>query len=154
MDSEVEVELRQAGWFPNRRVSDEQVNEWLRMGVRNLGCRIFPEAVRVLREYGGLTFGDLHFTPAESEERGDHFQWLYWEWRTKEVLFPIGYELGGVFTFALSTSGKIYGSGTAEIFCGDSFEEFLANLVAHRKGRINWIENTPLILQPQLGHEY
>jgi len=154
MTLELEEELRQIGWFSQRRVDDAQVAEWLRMAVQYLGCHIFPEAVRVLREYGGLTFGSLHFSPEGSLISEDRTQWLYWEWQLNEVLFPIAYELGDIFIYALSSTGKVYGRGVCDIFVGDSFEEFLSNTVAYRKGKIKWSDNTPMHWTVEMDAEF
>ena len=79
MTPEVEERLRGAGWFPGRRVDDSQIAKWLKIGVRDFGCHVFPEAVKLLREYGGLTLSDIHFSPEESQMRNNKFEWLRWE---------------------------------------------------------------------------
>lgn len=142
MTPELSTKLHQIGWFPERRLDESQVFEWLRIGVNDFGCHIFPEVVRVLQEYGDLVFGNLHFTPEGSLARGDKLVWLYWEWEVNEVLFPIAYELDGTFSFALSSTGKVYGSGTINMCCGDSFEEFLNNLLASQRGNGRWVDIT------------
>ncbi len=139
---EVEERLRNAGWFPSRRVDDAQVIEWLEMGVRDFGCHIFPNAVMLLREYGGLTLGDLHFSPEESLMRNDKFEWLRWEWEINEILFPIAYTLDDIFTYAISATGKVFASGVIDISCGDSFEEFLGYHFS--KKNIQWPESDSL----------
>jgi len=78
--------------------------------------------------------------------------WLFWEWQTNEVLFPIAYELGGTFTFALSSTGKVYGSGESNIFCGNSFEDFLSNQLASQSGAFPWVEITAQ-MTPVVGEE-
>lgn len=133
MTPELEAKLRQSGWFPGRHVDDDLIYAWLRIGIREFGCHIFPEAVRVLREYGGLTWGNIHFSPEGCGMRGDREIWLWWEWEVEEVLFPIAYEIGQMATFALSSTGKVYYTGIVRHYCGANIEEFLENELRGRK---------------------
>ena len=153
MTTELEAKLRNIGWFPNRRVAEEKVIEWLRIGVQDFGCHIFPEAVYMLREYGDLVLGNLHFTPEGSMARGERLSWLYLEWNTDEILFPIAYELGGTFTFALSSTGKVYADGVISLFCGDSFEAFLSNQLSSQKSHSPWVEVISKPWTPEMDKE-
>ncbi len=65
--------------------------------------------------------------------RNSKFEWMTWEWEINEILFPIAYGLGDGFTFALSSTGKVFASGIIDIHCGDSFEEFLSYLLSGRE---------------------
>lgn len=135
MSPGLEVKLRRNGWFPGRRIDDALLNRWLRAAVEERGCRLFPEAVRILREFGDLSFDDIYFGVDDSPSNDislslqqvheDHQIWLSIEWELNEVLFPIAYELGQGFTFAVSSTGKFFHLGISTVYCGDSIEAFL-----------------------------
>jgi hypothetical protein len=151
MSPELETYMKACGWYPGRRVDDEKVNEWLRVGVEDFGAHIFPGALRVFQEFGGLLIGTILIDLSDpTEPRREarsvtkiNVSWISWEWQVNEVLFPIAIDLeDGLFHFALSASGRVYGAGTCNLFCGESFEEFLENIYLNLFGkwhlRSNW----------------
>lgn len=137
MNPELEARLRECGWSAHRQIPDEQLWLWLRE-CRAFGCHVFPEAVRVLREFGDLVWGNFAFDPLLALEALDLEEWMYWEFSWNEVLFPLGAALGESFVFALSSTGRVRGLGVSEIVLGDDFEEFLENRWLFQQGKIKW----------------
>lgn len=129
----MEEQLKICRWTPGRRVDDLQLDSWIREAVSTYDCHVFPEAVRILREFGGLNLvlggrSPLFIYPIfenyQMDEPGD---WLSWEWRIGQVLFPIAYD-SYMTAFAVAPDGTIYSEGISGPFCeGDSFEEMLDN---------------------------
>lgn len=131
MTPELEAALRQAGWYPGRRVDNAKLDEWLRIGVHEYGCHLFPAAINALREYGDLVLTDGYFThhisPEGCDWNRDEDSMLYWEWAVDEILFPLAYSMSGeAGIIAISYSGKIYSEGNGIYRMGNTIEEFLS----------------------------
>lgn len=115
-------------------MDDAQLLSWLRIAVKEYRCHVFPEAVRILRNYGGLTLGQTHIWPIGE---ADADSWFISEWMLNEVRFPIGWDEDRHFYYAVSSTGKVYAEGVADYYCGDSFEVFLEGLFAFKH---DWAE--------------
>ena len=139
MSPALEAQLKICQWTPGRRVNEAQVNIWIREAIRTYGCHVFPEAVRILREFGGLNlvlpghsplFVNSVFENSQLDEPGD---WLLWEWTINKVLFPIAYD-SYLTVFAVATDGAIFSNGINGPFReGDSFEQMLDNYFTNKK---------------------
>jgi hypothetical protein len=72
--------LETAGWTPDRQVPEAQITQWVKE-LEAEGFTMIPEAVRLLRSFGGLKFnGWLKFDPIEAA--GGEFDRIeYWEKR-------------------------------------------------------------------------
>lgn len=138
---EVEEALRRAGWYPGRRVEENTVAVWCRELSAYSGCRVFPAAVEVLREFGGLEIDKPGAEPRADDENSTYHLsvkfwpshldavtrrgWLAREWVLNEVLFPIGvYSVEEIF-LAVSSTKRIYGFGYGMWFCGENIDEAL-----------------------------
>lgn len=130
LPSDVDSYLRSVGWFPQRQVDDELLAEWIRIIVKEYGCPVFPEGVRILREYGKLTFGSgaLHIDPLQCSMFGDPELWFLWQWEIGDVLFPIGVSGNTDTTYAVTPQGTIYAAGIGRYECGATFEEMIRYL--------------------------
>lgn len=129
MSPELQEQLRRFGWTPGRRLDDAQLHAWLRTAVQTYECHVFPEAVRIIREFGGLVLWGINIDPlsvhAMYDERGS---WWHWEWEIGKVLFPIGFDFY-LTAIAVDPDGKIYSEGIAgPHFQANTFEQLLENL--------------------------
>ncbi|HEX9996373.1 MAG TPA: SUKH-3 domain-containing protein [Abditibacterium sp.] len=146
MSPELEEKLRYYSWTPGRRVDDSQLHQWLKAAVQTYGCHVFPEAVRILREFGGLDFIPIRIEPINPHNLFDDPKlWLTLEWKFNKVLFPVAFYWGYYEILMVSTEGMIYSDGmvSGPYDCGRSFEEALENILFRRKAieLIDIIEN-------------
>ena len=114
----IEQILRDAGWFPGRRVPDDLLAAWLTVLERDGRFRSHQEAVSTLREFGGLQVGvsgpgraratlDVHVDPSLVVGEEDRILGRLIELRGKG-LFPLG-EVGGGHSFlAMARSGEVF----------------------------------------------
>ncbi len=132
-----ETILRKAGWFPGRNVSD-LVEGW-RVELRRLNNQeMFPEAEKILLEFGGLkiktpTNKDIpkyDLNPLLVIGENDRFE--AFEEILKAKLYPLGEADGGHAFLAVSEDGKIYLLMMNLFFVADNFDETL-EIMASRK---------------------
>lgn len=141
--AELEATLRSSGWYPGRRVEEDKVTTWCREIIAHSGCRIFPAAVNVLREFGGLEIDrprpklseddedyewppSVKFWPSSYEnESGASRGWFGREWILDEVIFPVAvYSIAEIY-LAISPGGRVYGFGYGFWLCGETMDEAL-----------------------------
>jgi hypothetical protein len=130
--SDVEIILRQSGWFPDRSVAATQ---WIDPLLR-LGCRSLPEAHTILESLGGL---EIHPPPRESNlffPGAIAFDPVYaasseidrikaWEQRYRIKLFPLG-EYEPSYLLLLSDSSHIFGAREKRFYrLGKTIEDAL-----------------------------
>lgn len=132
----VELTLRDAGWFPGRNVRD-QVGGWTRE-LRSDGFESFPEAERVLSEFGGLNVHQeapgvncarepFRVAPTlaagESDRFGEFAEFL------KTPLYPLGEASGGNYFLAIGESGLVFLLMQDVRLLGQNIEEALEKLI-------------------------
>jgi hypothetical protein len=139
-DNVVQKTLQQAGWFPRREIS-AQVSAWAESLRQSDSLEIFPEAERILREFGGLTIGAQGpgvtcakglalFDPLSAQGEGERLS-VYAE-AASTKLYPLGEELGqSGWWFVVGEDRRVYSFGDCDfmIVVGDFFEEALRNLI-------------------------
>jgi hypothetical protein len=139
-DDVVQKALQQAGWFPKRDIS-AQVSAWAESLRQSDRMEIFPEAERILQEFGGLTIGAqgpgvtcakgaVLFDPLTAQGEGERLS-LY-EGSAHTRLYPLGEERGqSWWWFAVGEDRRVYSFGDCDfmIIMGDFFEEALHNLI-------------------------
>jgi hypothetical protein len=141
----VEQVLREAGWYPGRTVDEQRLEQWyvINMTYGPGHLRIFPQALRILREFGdlvvkqemtGVTCVRQAFRLDPLELPGNlEDQWIIYEWLLEETLFPLG-RLGpsDEAALAVATSGRIFDlnmCGSGIYFLGDNIEQALETLI-------------------------
>ena len=101
---------------------------------RPLPHPIFPAALQVLREFGGLHISRMYLDPARAIQEADYYAWIYYQWRLKDQLFPLAFydAKGELMLYAIGMQGRIYGlcliSGDFYVI-GETFDEAVENLV-------------------------
>jgi hypothetical protein len=135
----VESELRRAGWFPGRRISD-QVCQWMVKLCGEFGYEAFPLAVQMLEEFGGLSF-DGWSCDRPGVRSGFGFNPLavggaaalkpYMK-ALGERLFPLGCD-DQAFDLAIGESGRVVfvGSGSV-ILVGQNIDDAINVLIRER----------------------
>jgi len=116
----VEDMLRAVGWYPGRVIEQSQLNQWyaIKWSQDNGYCAIFPAALRILKEFGGLDFKDnlrylkpsFRFNPLDILQiPGLSRDWMIYEWATAAHLFPLGMcsTDKDINILAVATDGKI-----------------------------------------------
>ena len=134
--NKVELTLRDAGWFQGRNVPD-QVEEWTRE-LSSDGFEIFPEAERVLSEFGGLNVHQdapgvncarepFRVAPTlaagESDRFGEFAEYL------KTTLYPLGEASGGHYFLAIGKNGQVFLLMQDIRLLGQNIEEALEKLI-------------------------
>jgi hypothetical protein len=140
---EVEAVLRESGWSPGRKVSEEQINEWLviewpvKHGV--LQIRMFPAAWRALNEFGGLHIEQdapgislsrhsFIIDPLAVRDAGRwEYNWIFDEWAVNGALFPLGVWNEGECDLAIDGQGRVVTDNLQLV--GNSIEEALTALI-------------------------
>lgn len=130
-----EIILRKAGWYPNRNVS-EIVVTWKAELLKTDKKEMFPEAEKILLEFGGLNIKrnindkryslDYSINPSLAAYESDRFD--SFEKELKINLFPLGEAGGGHGFVAVGEDGKIYLLMMNIWFVAYSFDEALENL--------------------------
>jgi hypothetical protein len=111
----VELTLKDAGWFAGRNVND-QVREW-NSELRSDGFEVFPEAERVLSEFGGVSVNQeapgvncarepFSVVPTLAAGEGDRFREFADYLKTK--LYPLGEASGGNYFLAIGENGQVF----------------------------------------------
>jgi hypothetical protein len=141
----VEQVLRQAGWSPGRRVSDDAMRHWLAIEWNKPFYQvIFPAAYSVLREFGGLhitflfhtpdpDFQPFDIAPRTAAAELDAETCVYYEWWLNERLFPLGVQQDDVLMIGLQ--GRMYQlcNVSGEILVlGENFDQALESLIMRR----------------------
>jgi hypothetical protein len=138
----VEDVLKQAGWFPGRAVSDEELDPWCAFSWQGESgyCHAFPAAYRVLREFGGLVveqelpgitcLRESFSTDPLSALGIDDHNWIFNQWDVDDVLFPLGW-IGEQKdrVLAITPRGRVYGFGYIPCLYGDTFDQAIDNLI-------------------------
>lgn len=120
------LKLRAAGWRPNRNV-------WDRLKLPQ-SLSVFPEAKRILAEFGDLRFSSpaesVHLDPSVGEEIADQIK--VYEKKLGRPLYPVGILEGGDTLYLLvDDKGLVYAlSDQLEPFAS-SFERAIGYLVRH-----------------------
>ena len=135
--SNLEAKLLHSGWYDGRRIDDDTIYRHCIPVIRNQGCRLFPAALNILREFGGLCIINV---PLEKAPCDPHYvnvwpaphvstakMWYHIEWQYGEVLFPIA-DYAGEMSLLVASSGKIYADGYGFWKCGNTFDEALERL--------------------------
>lgn len=140
--------LRQAGWFPERTVDDDIMQNWYVIQWLStpspIITTIFPSAFRFLREFGGLkcmvdeTIGyrGLSFCidPIATRDSGIwDYNWLFDEWSVGGPLFPLGYQGDFDSAIAINVAGKIFVLADSPILIGVDPIEALQNLLIGKR---------------------
>jgi hypothetical protein len=141
----VEQSLRGAGWRPGRQVDKSRLEQWYVLKMTSMPgyIRIFPKALRILREFGdlivrqnrrGITSYRETFRinplelPVSLEDR-----WITYEWLLEDTLFPLGVsDMAHETALAVASNGKIFNLnvyGTGIWFVGQNFEQALETLI-------------------------
>jgi len=136
----VEQVLRQAGWYPGRVVDEAQLEQWYAFNWQAEAgyCRIFPAALNVLREFGGLIIkqegrgvtchrASFSIDPLSALDIEDD-NWIFDEWFLGESLFPIGW-LSLNDMVAIATSGRVFSLTYGLKLWGHTFDEALEHLI-------------------------
>ena len=146
---QVERSLRQAGWVPGRAVEEARLRQWYALAWQ--GSRayvtIFPAALQVIAEFGGLTVlcdparperdcVPFHIDPLRVAAQEDAASWIYYEWKLNDRLFPLGIHCTYLDdTIFVGLRGHVYAqcqvSGVFRLL-GASFEQAVASLVLKR----------------------
>jgi SUKH-3 immunity protein of toxin-antitoxin system len=138
--SELERVLRDAGWYPGRKVS---VAEWV-ADLTSYGFIVVPEAKTILEEFGGLkvcpikTVTDAYASEPviiDSCSDADSEELMEWGQKLQTTLTPIG-EYGGQAAVLVAEDRSIYLSWSHILWkCGSSFVDALENefVFARRK---------------------
>jgi hypothetical protein len=166
---EVEQALRDAGWYEGRCLSDEEIARWCAFNRENGAgyYRIFPAALTVLREFGGV-FVELDkpgvtcyrnsFLLNPFAAVGLHESLLQKvEWFLGEPLFPLGVTGESQDDIlALSNSGKLYcfGIDGSPFLKGNTFDEALHNLIVGIMAqRVGFDDSEKLLREASLVNE-
>jgi hypothetical protein len=133
----VQESLTQAGWFPERTVGDTQLTRWYvlesQKGIGNY--RIFPAALKALKEFGGLDIkplqsGDIYeavrlrFDPlAALSFLGE--EWFTYEWVLETSLYPLCLieTEDHQQVMAIDQSGQIFSFYEELILLGNTLDE-------------------------------
>ena len=113
---EVELLLRNAGWYPSRDVAN-RVKAWQEVLASPSGFAMTSAASDVLREFGGLhvkssgagagfASADINFDPALAQGEEDRFSWFI-PFRERKV-FPLGEVSGGHLFLGIDQEGLCY----------------------------------------------
>lgn len=132
----VELVLQDAGWFAGRNAC-EQVREWNRELLSD-GFEIFPEADRVLSEFGGLDVRQdapgvdcarepFRVVPTLAAGEADRFGEFAERLKTK--LYPLGEASGGSYFLAIGENGQVFLLMEDIRLLGQNIEEALENLI-------------------------
>jgi hypothetical protein len=132
----VDLTLRDVGWFPSRNLGD-QVGEWA-SELRSDGFEIFPEAERVLAEFGGLDVDQdapglncarepFRLVPTLAAGEADRFA-EFAEY-LKTTLYPLGEATWGNYFLAIGESGQVFLLMEDIRFLGQNIEEALEHLI-------------------------
>jgi hypothetical protein len=132
----VELTLRDAGWFPGRNMGN-QVGEWTRE-LSSDGFEIFPEAEKVLLEFGGLNVTQdapgvncarepFQVAPILAAGEADRFEEFAEYLKTQ--LYPLGEACGGHGFLAIGKSGKVFLLMDDIRLLGQNIEEALEKLI-------------------------
>lgn len=137
----VEQVLRENGWYPGRQVDEWQMQQWYAFHwTYGVGyCRIFPAALRVMREFGGLTIkqdgpgfncyrNSFVFDPLQTLDFVED-GWIYHEWAVEDTLYPLGFFPREDRVLCMATSGKVYSFHQDMSFEADSFDQALEHLI-------------------------
>jgi hypothetical protein len=133
----VQESLTKAGWFPGRTVPEMQLNRWCILESHNGAgyCRIFPAALRALKEFGGLDIepletGELYetvrlrFDPLAARSfLGE--EWFTYEWVLETSLYPLGLIKTDDHdhVMAIDQSGRIFSFYYELILVGNTLDE-------------------------------
>jgi hypothetical protein len=132
----VDLTLRDVGWFPSRNLGD-QVGEWA-SELRSDGFEIFPEAERVLAEFGRLEVDQdapgvncarepFRLVPTlavgEADRFGEFAEYL------KTPLYPLGEACGGHGFLAMGKSGQVFLLMDDIRLLGQNIEDALEKLI-------------------------
>ena len=132
----VELALRDAGWFPGRNLR-HQMWDWTR-ALSSDGFESFPEAERVLSEFGGLNVHqdaagvncarepfrlEPTLAAGESDRFGEFAEFL------KTTLYPLGEASGGHYFLAIGESGQVFLLMEDLRLLGQNIEEALEKLI-------------------------
>lgn len=129
----VEDLFRKAGWYEGRKVDPDQLATWFKEAREGYGCHPFRIAMEFLEEFGGLRVGQegsseqLIFDPLRTTAIGEPEQWHYWEWETKDVIFPLGSSEDHAVLLGLGCSGALHCGGISEWYMGANIFDGIAN---------------------------
>jgi len=134
----LEANLRHAGWFPGRRVDEAVIYDRCASVIKELGCRMFPTAFNILREFGGLHITVIPDNAAYNDSApievwplpcvSSPRVWFTLEWEFGEALFPVANYAEGEMSLFVASSGRVYAYGYGYWYCGNTFEKALENL--------------------------
>ena len=140
--AEVERVLRESGWFPQRQIPIELLEQWLvldlKMGRGKIQVRMFPTASMILREFGGLKIKldlpgitcyrpSFSFDPLEVRDSGAWtYNWILDEGWGNGGLFPLGRMSDGGM-FAVDSKKRIINDNGQ--LHGNNIDEALTNMI-------------------------
>lgn len=133
--------LRAAGWYPGRDISS-LVADWFAHLCDSSMFAAFPEARRVLSEFGDITvtslFAGVDYAPGKIVldpvlALGEQDRFESFEDDAGSRLFPLGEIYGGHAFLAIGESGRLFMVGDDLTLLGDSFEEGISNLIEGRR---------------------
>lgn len=142
LSQELQFQLRQQGWSPERRVS---IHAWVAQLV-STGFTVLPEAEAILRNFGGLKVAPIRashdayaanvitFDPV-IEILSEIGRIEFWQQQLGQILTPLGVKGDGDVILTVSEKGQVFGDWGNIIFkYGDSFDDALeSSLVFARR---------------------
>jgi hypothetical protein len=144
---EVEKVLLDSGWYPGRVVEESQLEQWyvLNWGAEIGYCRIFPSALKVLREFGGLSIeqdepgltcyrSSFYCDPFKAIGIMDH-RWIAFEWFLDTRLYPLGVKSSQDIVVAISQKGHVYFIDSDGQFVNENFDGALENFIIGIRGK-------------------
>jgi hypothetical protein len=136
--------LEQAGWHEGRVVDDAQLEEWcaLKWNYAPGYCQIFPVALQVLREFGGLVINQhgpgitcartpFFIDPVKALGIEDD-NWFIDEWLWGMPLYLLGAKgerMPPEDVLAIDPIGRVLGLTYGHILYGKTFDEALENMI-------------------------
>jgi hypothetical protein len=132
-----ETILRASGWSPNRNVS-QLVIQWKAEIQKTDGQEMFPEAEKILIEFGGLKIKQnypnkiysrtsVEINPSLVIYESDRFE--VFEKNLEINLYPLGETDGGHSFLTVGEDGRIFLVMMNVWFVANSFDEALENLI-------------------------
>lgn len=136
--------LIKAGWISERIVPETQLRQWYVLKHEKMGgyCRIFPAALKCLKEFGGLhikppktdnvyeTVG-LRFIPTDAQKfLGE--AWFTYEWILETSLYPLGVVETSDHqqVIAVDQTGRIFSFYDELTLLGNTLDEAIENCLA------------------------
>ena len=147
--------LRAADWYPGRRVD---TRAWVD-ALRGEDYPVFQEAVRVLSEYGGLTFKPpvrpgsaygpslIRFVPLyERTDERPRVEDL--EHQVGQRLCAVGDLADGRYSLLVAEDGHVYADGDQVLDLGATIEDALRQLIERRERARDITHELPPAPQP------